>query len=519
MKYIGTFLAALTISLVFRIPHADAACGSNTNAVRVITRDSEGTLLPGMNVSVYHKNTDPDGNPYLATSAITAGTTDAGGQTGVFCLSNKQSPYAVKVYQKSATFGYFTYWDISENGPLDVANVDVQLGGLQVVLRDAQGTLLKNVVFDVYIQSFDYDGEPIIDVTKLNADKLVASDFNTQAFGTTRAFLNPGHYVIRIHGTGSSYFYLWDQEVNAEEESLVEYHLATMRFVFENGFGKVVKNQAFNIYRQTSDVRGTAIFGDLVGAGLSTKEGGSYDAYLPPGTYAIRVMGTGGTAYKSFGYSIDTEEYKVATFRMSGARIILRGANGDLARTLRYSFATQLKDALGRPIPGTAIVKSKTTGNAGYSDIYVPAGTYYLTIGTQRVAYITVFDRQFTTVDWPRSITFRPTNELTATSPLNNTYFTVKKLGAVRIPSYLGDVDRVSAVYQLNAARWTSRYQVIMTVNKSAIDDLGADRSQLRIAFYSLRTKRWTLVSRASTAYQLSALFRDPGYVTVVVKY
>ncbi len=80
VRRIGIFIAFAAIGVLFRVHPADAAvCGSTTNAIRVITRDSSGTLVPGMNVQVYHKNTDPDGNPYLATSPLATGVTDAGG--------------------------------------------------------------------------------------------------------------------------------------------------------------------------------------------------------------------------------------------------------------------------------------------------------------------------------------------------------------------------------------------------------------------------------------------------------
>lgn len=521
MKFFATIFAAvvgLTGFFSFSAPVA-AACPAKTFPLKIITRDANGTLLPGLNAWVYHKNTDPDGNPYFGPSPLAQSKTDAGGQTTV-CVPLNKGPYAIKVFQKNSLFGYFSYWDVYEGGgPLDVSTVEVLLGGMQTIFRDANGTLLKNVIFDVYLQSFDVDGQPVIDVTKLDASKLVASDFNTQVFGTTTAFLTPGHYVIRIHGTGTAFFYLWDQEVNAEEITLAEHRLGTMRIVLEDGFGIPVKNQRLSIYRQAKDVRGQAILGEIVAGDLSTGSTGKFDAYLPPGTYAFRIAGTGGTSYRSYNNRISAEEYRAISYRMSGARIVIRGPDGDLGRTQRFSFATQRRDALGNPVVDRYIVRSQVTGEPGFVDLYLPQGTYLLIIGTQRLAQIDVFDRQFTSVDWPRTITFRPASELTVVSPISNKYFTVRKTTA-RLPSYLGPVERLSGIYRFQANAFRASYTMVFTADRNKLEELGLSTRGLRIAFYSTRTKRWTLVGRVDAGRrQVRATVKSPGYATLVGTY
>lgn len=514
-------LIVITAGVVVRPTTVEAAnCPTKTNAIRVITRDANGTLLPGMNIQVINKLTNPDGDPYLGQSVLAQATTDAGGQTGVLCVSSERAPYAVKVYQKNPSFGYFTYWDIYEGGPADLSTVEVMLGGMQVIFRDAQGTLLKDVVFDVFLQSFDVDGKAIIDVTKLNADKLVASDFNTRAFGNAFVYLTPGSYVIRVHGTGSAYFYLWDQEVNAEEEAYVEYLMGTMRFVFEDGFGRVVKHQRFSIHRQGRDVRGNPYLGPVVATNISTGDMGKYDAYLPKGTYALSISGTGGARYKSYNYKIAPEEYKYVSYRMSGARIVLRGPDGDLARNTRFSFASQTRDALGRPIIKTTLVRSRTTGEAGYVDVYVPAGEYMLIVGTQRLTQIDVFDKQFTSVDWPRTITFRPSTELTVVTPIANTNFTVRRTSPRTLPSYLGAVQRVTGVYRVTASTYRRNALVVMTASQSNLNKYGVSASRLKLAYYNARTKRWSYVGRRySSVRQVRANIPAPGYLTLIASY
>lgn len=512
--------AAVAVVGVFGIQdQASAACPARTSPIKIITRDANGKLLPGMNAQVFHKNIDPDGNPYFGTSPLATTKTDAGGQSTV-CVRDDGAPYAVKIYQKNPNFGYFSYWDIYEpQDQFDVSTVEVSLGGIQTIFRDATGTLLKNVVFDIFLQSFDIDGDPVVDVTKLDASKLVASDFNTQVFGTTRAYLTDGHYVIRVHGTGNTYFYLWDQEVNTEEETLSEFHLGTMRIVLQDGFGTPVKNQLFNLYRQMKDVRGNPIFGEPVATGLSTGTTGKYDAYLPPGTYALRVAGSGDTSYRSYNHRIGAEEYKIVPYRMSGVRIVIRGPDGDLGRTIKFSFATQTRDALGNPVVGRYIVKNRTTGEPGFVDLYLPQGTYLLIVGTQRLAQIDIFDKQFTSVDWPRTITFRPTSELTVATPISNTGFTVRQV-TQRLPGYLGPVERVSKIYRFSARRMRAAYAITFTADRAKLDDLGLSARSLRIAFYSTGTKRWSLIGKVDTARrQVRATVKSLGYAALVGRY
>lgn len=500
---------------------AQAACKTNTTPFQIITRDANGVLQAGINFVIYQQLSNPDGGFYFGTSVLGSGKTDAGGQSAILCVSSSKAPYGVKIYETNSTYGYFTIWDAEISTVGSTRTVDHRMSGLNVIMRNAEGKVIKNAKFDVYLQSFDVDGQPIIDETKLYQDKLISSGLTTGDYGARNIFLSAGHYVIRVHATGGQkYFYLWNQVVDSGAITTLDYKLSTLRSILEDGYGKLLKNQTLSIYQQSYDVRDNPIIGDLVASNLNTGSTGAVDAYVPAGAYALKIKSTysNGYFYKWKVTAVD-QQLTVTTYRLSGFRIILRDNAGGLATNAKFSIGTQQIDALGRPALGTTILSNVSTGSLGYADVYLPHSTYVLTYNGKRLYQLDVNENLFTKVDWPRLIILRPRAEVELSTPFanKNLTFRARSMPTVKLAKF---ATSVSGAYRVAASSITKPYTIVFRYNQAMLDKKKTTAEKIRIAFYNDRTKKWQYVGKNyPTKSRASVAMAAIGtYVLVAVK-
>jgi hypothetical protein len=519
MKKSISFLVAVTVALgialgVFSVQPAGAACEDEGTTFRIISRDVSGTLLPGIQYAIHAENTNPDGNPYLGAS-IKTGTTDAGGQA-TFCTT-ATGPFAVNFYEYSASYGNYVVWSsqLSASGQTLIA--EARMSYLSVIVRDGEGGLIKNVKYDVFVQAYDVDGSPIIDETALQRAKLVSDKYNTGADGEDRSYLGAGKYVVRIHGTGSTYFTLWEQNVANAAATTLDYRLGTLRVVLEDGLGGLIKDRKFDLYTQDYDVREKPIFGTLVASKLDVGSAGKYDAYVPPGTYALKITGSiSGVVYSSWGIKVKSETLTKREYKLSGLRIILK-ENNKLAKNVAFDIGMQDTDAVGAPALKQNIY-SGNTGELGYSDIYLAPGKYVLSYGTNRVYNLDVFENRFTVVDWPNVVTIRR-QEMTLTNPVVNR-LTLKGIADAIVRGISKVKARVSKTYRVDVQRILKPYTVSLAYSASSLRARGYNPAKVRIAYYNPKTKSWSLIGRNNTKLQrVSTSVSGAGtFVLVVTK-
>jgi len=496
---------------------AYGSCSGKLKPVKVITRDAAGTLQGGISFIVYEQLTNPDGNPYFGT-ALGSGKTDAGGQ-GTVCVVDKNL-YAVKAYESNATYGFFTAWNdqMTDIPDLYLHIAEFRMSSLNVVLRDAAGTVIKDAAFDVYVQSFDINNNPIIDETKLNKDELVVADLNTGAYGARNAFLAPGNFVVRVHATGGkTYFYIWNQVVAAQTVTSLDYRLSTLRIILEDGYGSLVKNQKFSIYAQEYDIRGKSILGSLVANTLTTGTTGYADAYIPAGSYALKINGTvTNDYYYKWASKVSDQEMTTVTYRMSGFRIIINDANGNLVRSAKISIGSQRYDALGKPILDKVILKDVSTGEAGYVDIYLSPAAYVLIYGDKRMYQLDANENQFTKIDWPRSVTLRPQSEIQLTNPYGNVNLTLRSRAAAK-PKLSKYKVSLSKTYVVQATTIKKAYTVTFTYTDATLTKKKTKADKVKIAFYNTTTKKWSYVGKNTPSkHQAKATLKDKGYLVLV---
>lgn len=502
---------------------ARAACTSQQFSTQVVTRDSGSNLVPGINYAVYSETKDPNGAPYFDSRfVLTSGQTNAVGQSDVFCLDNKKYPYSVKLWETNQNYGYYSFWKddiVSVNG---ILTLNAVLSDLYVAVRDAEGTLIKNSVFDVFVQGFDVDGNPIIDETKLNQDKQVLSQINTSNVGGKHLYLAEGSYAVRLKATGGTkYIYIWNQKVNKAQTASLDYKSGTLRMVIEDGNGGLMKNQPFSIYTQSYDAHNSPIVGDPVAVNLQTGPTGSADAYLPNGDYAVKIPSSvPNQFYYIWKLKIANGTLTKTTYHLSGIRVVLRDDAGEVARNSLLSVATQKKDILGNPVVDSVIVGNLNTGEEGFKDVYLPAGTYAIIYNKKKVYNLDTTDGYFTKVDWGKIVSGRLNGEVYFFSPFDNVNFSLRKTATPKI-NLNGFYKAISSAYKTSALTTKGgAYAVVFNYTDDQLKKAKTDPSKMRIAFYNQNSRKWQYVGKNYAGKKTAIVFTGNlgTFVLVAVK-
>lgn len=474
-----------------------ATCAAGTSQVNIIVRDSNGNLMPDINFAVYNELKNPDGRPYFDDrNILSTGKTDVVGKSGDLCLDSTKRPYAIKLYESSPTYGYFSIWSDQIASQSNAYLLDFKLSDLYVVIRDGEGALTKNSIFDVYVQGFDVDGNPILDKTNLNQDKLIIPNITTGEIGGKHIYLAPGNYVVRVHVLGGrDYFYLWNQQTAAQTTTAIDYHQSTLRVILEDGDGALLKEQNFSLYTQKYDIRNKPIIGDLV---IDSKTGsnGKADIFLPKGEYAIKIPSSNSSSsYYIWKILISENKLTNTEYRLSGIRVVLRDENGEIARNAIFNIASQKRDVTGEFVIDNTIIGGLSTGEAGYKDVYLPTGTYAVVYGQKKLFQIDVADNYFTKIDWAKSISAQPNDEVQAVSHFDNKNFVLRKTTLPKIK--LKDVKKsISNAYKSSASEIKSYYTITFKYTDEQLRKKGVSANKVRIAFYNPSTKKWQYVGQ-----------------------
>ncbi|HEY4495203.1 MAG TPA: hypothetical protein VJC01_02005 [Candidatus Paceibacterota bacterium] len=498
-----------------------AACAPSTQfGMHIVIRDAGGNLIPSINYAVYTEIKNPDGNPYFDDKyKLTSGKTDGGGQSDVLCLNAAKYPYAVKLWETNATYGYFSIWSDKITGQGGIFEIEAKMSDLFVIIRDAEGNLVKNSSFDVFVQGFDVDNKPIIDETKLNQDKLVAAKVNTSDVGGKHLYLAPGSYAVRMYVTGGKeYFYLWNQQISAEQNTTLDYRQGTLRTTLEDGNGNLVKNQTFYIYTQKYDARNKPITGDLL-ATMQTGSTGKADAYLSTGEYAIKIPSTSKNLfYYIWKVKVSDGSLTDLKYRLSGLRVILRDDNGEVVKNAKFSISSQKIDALGRPVVDTAMVSGLNTGEGAFKDVYLPAGTYVLVYGKKNLYQIDVADTYFTKIDWSKYLTARLHKDAALSNPLKNVNLTMRKTALPKI-NLSGFNKSISTAFKIEASRIEAPYTATFYYTEEQLKKKKVKAKKVAIAFYNQATKKWQYIGKNYPSRKIAAAnIKGKGIIVLVAK-
>ncbi|MFA6428139.1 MAG: hypothetical protein WCW02_01155 [Candidatus Buchananbacteria bacterium] len=332
-------------------------------SINFILRDEDNQAKVNFKFNIYTQKRDINGQPYK--DKLFGSVT-----TGNFGAVKTYPAPGIYILEIPISTGYYYKPDIVL-AEKEQKELTYRLSDFAVVVRDGFGTLMPKAKFDIIVQKFNVDGQPYL-------DKVVGT-YSTDNYGRKEVLVSSGTYALRFYGSGGQTYLFWDNVINEGTFSNIEYKLSTWRITIKDVLGKLITGQAVEVWEQKIDAAGEKILGKKLVA-ANTGDKGQVDLYIPPGTYAIKVIGYGGQDF--FFWNKTLKENEGLEFRpiLSSLRVITTIGNKLVAKNINFSVYTQKLDIKGNLLTDKKIV-DRNTGNSGYNDIYLPAGRYAIIYG------------------------------------------------------------------------------------------------------------------------------------------
>ncbi|MFH1207482.1 MAG: hypothetical protein V1668_02645 [Patescibacteria group bacterium] len=517
-KYIvSLFIIALGSAMFLGWPGASqAACASNTTQLQIISRDTDGQLLPGVNYLLYQQRKNPDNQPYFGTK-LASGKTDAGGQATV-CVGTKNFPLGIKLYTLSAAYGYQVIWQDRFSASANGYAVEAAFGYFDVMFRDAQGRLLAKKPFQLFAQQYDADGQPVSPANQFITTYILGGQQTTGVTGRVRLHLAAGTYVFKIPADAGQYYHLYNQKLAAGQSKIINYQLGAIHLKIENALGEALPNFKFAVYAQGQDSTRQPILGLPLFKLATANENGVYDLYLPDGTYVIRGLNPATkTYYMHWSIKGRNQGASTVTWRLSGVRVNLLSADRLPLPNTAFKIGLTSADSQGNWTLAKPIINATTDAN-GRADILLTPGNYSLSYGNNQLHNLAVTGGQFVLIDWPHAYSIRPEGgEMALTTPLANSNVKITGLSATNVRGLSMRKQNVGTPYRITANTLSQPYTVVFFYNKEKLAARGINTDKLRIAFYNGRTKTWGLVGANNySTGRLTASVRDTGIFTLI---
>lgn len=348
---------------ITKVTNAQSTCGESS--VNVIIRDAEGKFIPNIPFQIYAQVTDVDGLS-KPSQIVGSGSIDPNLGNKEVKFTNDNGIYALKVWDKNANVGEFWFYDAANVCGTSITLTKV-LSGINVVFRDADGELRKNIAFSVYTQKYDVDGDPIKE-----RSELVAS-MNTGEVGQSTLYVAPGersidgdgsdYYMLETTGVNGGTYKLYDIRVDDASTNYVEYIFSDMELIVRDAQGiPFPANTRIEIYKQEEDVDGNPILGTKI-KDIVTDDYGKTILEYPEGLYAARILGANNEYEIFWDLEMDAEERSSYTLvpdsdwepttgaceAQSTFTLITRDLSNNPISGLRYELYTQSTDVDGLP--------------------------------------------------------------------------------------------------------------------------------------------------------------------------
>lgn len=371
--------------------------------VRLVVRDQDNHYIPDIDYSINVQTEDADGDPRPGTQ-VANGTTNIYTGIGTSQFVPSEPVYLIKVWDKNSKVAEFYFYDaivVADYGCGGVADKEVQVGSLHIVLRDSQNNLRANSAFKLYTQRYDVDNNPLKNSLVASYTTGPTGDVTTYVTDTEHSVdgVFEGNYVLETKGLSKGIDYKYNIKAKKQDTVEVAYKFSDIAFtVIDSEEVPFPSNSEVRIYKQAIDLDGEKIFGDFVDA-IETNDKGVAIFEYPAGTYAASLVGGDGQLYKFYDLNMveqkrteiilqTTEDYVSGEGQCSERsflNVTPRSANGDIVPGLKVALYKQEIDANGVPIATSKIVSNdvQATGVASMSFKPDPRETYVLKIYDQ----------------------------------------------------------------------------------------------------------------------------------------
>ncbi len=258
----------------------------NESNLTIAIHDLDGNNLEGFNFELYKQSVDANGNP-VAGKKIKSGKI---GETSITSVSFKPNPlvkYALSIYNNDYKEAKFWFYDKIQFKCGESKKISEYLPYLKVILRDADGNLVKNQRFLIYSQKYDSDNKPV----KEKKDNI--GSFDTSEEGSAKIYLPPYYnygdlyasYVV-VSKFGKSEYEDYNINITGNENKISEYVFSDITLTIKDANGKKYSNKTVYLYEQITDKDGGYSLGKRLDYG-KTDDDGLINFKYSSGYYAV----------------------------------------------------------------------------------------------------------------------------------------------------------------------------------------------------------------------------------------
>jgi hypothetical protein len=360
--------------------------------VELKTTSIGGEVLADMNFELYTQIIDANGQD-TAGSLVFAGKTDISGKASKSFAPDPRKKYALKIYSYNKGVGEYWYMDEFRFQCGADMMIEKSLPAINLVLRKADNSLVKNKKFSLYTQKTDADNNPI----KEKQD-LVSSSFSSSEEGLARIFVGPAHptnekknglYVLEVLGENNKIYTKYDIKVESDIDTELQFIFSELLLQVFQGNGQVAANTPVSAYKQTSNASGAYSLGGLEMSGV-TDANGFIRFPLPSGFYAITMKDIFKKDIVFYRQRVAEGKKTSRSVKLNMTRVSAYDAGGRLLPNTSFKIYSLKEDEKGRFMRLGQIGGLKTPAN-GYLDFSIVEGPYLLTVASGKSEYGEVY--------------------------------------------------------------------------------------------------------------------------------
>lgn len=363
-------------------------------------KSSSGEFISDVRFELYEQESDVLKRPKPGKLVVAGVSDKILGRVSlkVDCEKYSNATFALKVKtlnNENANFWYYNY-----RPSLDNTNF-VTLSGLQILFRDSNSSLMKNVKFSLYTQKYDADGQAI------REKKDLLGSFNTGEVGMFAVYVPQGsvksidrkigdHYVLESDYKGSTFtkYYLKATDSATTQKDYVYSGLKIiLKDASENIFPAKTK---IEIYEQLKDAKKNNVLGKKIREVLTDEKGEALFEY-PEGTYALVVQDSLKRQNIFWSIGIVDEVVKTITLKTNLTKLNISDASGNkMSVGTSFDIYDLVKASDGKYYQNKKIYSGKISAS-NYSELHLSPGSYLLVYNEGKGKDISSYAVAFTT--------------------------------------------------------------------------------------------------------------------------
>ncbi len=303
------------------------------------SKDAAGDKVTGVTFSVYKQEVDSTGKPVLGKKLAGGKIGDLGFKT--VKIRNDVGvtlPIAVLYYKNNKEAEKFYLYNQQISG-IDPKTINLVLSSVKITLKAADGSLLKQHPYDIYLLQKNSKGELI-------ATKKLYGNQKTGDFGAKLYYFAPNEYAVLLKYNNSTDLNNSINKFTISANSAVNYTytFGSLKITVRDINGALKPKALFKIYRKDSGV-----YKEIISA--STDSDGAKTVNLPAGDYRADVKGKDGKYVEFYEFALASGQKREIAFNSN-------------------TFTFKLLDAFKNPMGFQEIKISKYANNTNQGKVF-----------------------------------------------------------------------------------------------------------------------------------------------------